>query len=359
MFRKLQEEEPVSWVPALNMWMVTRYADVKAILLDHARFSVRSKHSLVLRVLGEQMLSQDGKPHDLAKQAFQHRFRPNAVRSEAEALIMRETQYLLDTLEGPVDLRRSFAARLPIRVMLALFGMPAALESDFRQLYSAIEAALSNHRGDPAREQRGLSAVAALQELFAEHAGFDESETSLGDDACSRNLTLIFFGGISTVEALLLNAVWALLDTPQHMKRARNEPGLLPQLLHETMRWSGPVQSASRHCLTDVEIAGVVIAEGDTVACMLGAANRDKDAFADPDHFDPDRANLRSHLGFAAGAHFCLGSHLAMLQVQIAIGQLLAHFPRIESEEAVLPALSGHEFRQPAIMPVILSRHVP
>ncbi|MFN5820213.1 MAG: hypothetical protein ACK44Y_07245, partial [Novosphingobium sp.] len=152
MFRKLQEEEPVSWVPALNMWMVTRYADVKAILLDHARFSVRSKHSLVLRVLGEQMLSQDGKPHDLAKQAFQHRFRPNAVRSEAEALIMRETQYLLDTLEGPVDLRRSFAARLPIRVMLALFGMPAALESDFRQLYSAIEAALSNHRGDPARE---------------------------------------------------------------------------------------------------------------------------------------------------------------------------------------------------------------
>jgi cytochrome P450 len=113
------------------------------------------------------------------------------------------------------------------------------------------------------------------------------------------------------------------------------------------MRWLSPVQSATRHVTEPFEWRGIQFSSHDTVNCMLGAANRDPSIFADPDRFDLHRANSRRHLGFATGAHACLGSHLAKAEVAIGLGTLLSRLHNVRLERSLTAPPSGYEFRQP------------
>ena len=169
----------------------------------------------------------------------------------------------------------------------------------------------------------------------------------LDHDEIKRNLSIVFFGGISTVEALVLNSLWAMFEHAGVLERAQGDLALLPQVIEETMRWLSPVQSATRHVTEAFEWQGIQFCPHDTVNCMLGAANRDPAVFADPDRFDLDRANSRRHLGFASGAHACLGSHLAKTEVRIGLETLLSRLPNIRLERSLTDPPSGYEFRQP------------
>ena len=174
----------------------------------------------------------------------------------------------------------------------------------------------------------------------------------LAADEIKRNLSIILFGGISTVEALILNGLWALFEHPAVLNRLRCDPALLPQVVDEAIRWLSPVQSATRHVVGDCEFAGVHLEAGATVNCMIGAANRDPTVFPDPDRFDIDRPNLRRHLGFATGPHSCVGFNLAKAEARIAIEELLSRLPpftRIGSESG---PVMGYEFRQPAALTI-------
>lgn len=168
----------------------------------------------------------------------------------------------------------------------------------------------------------------------------------LSDDEIKRNLSIVFFGGISTVEALLLNTLWAQFEHPEVLRRVQSDFASLPRLIEETMRWLSPVQSATRHVVTPFEWQGIEFASHDTVNCMLGAANRDPSVFADPDRFDLDRANSRRHLGFATGTHACLGSHLAKAEARIALEVLLGRLRNLRLERSQTDPPSGYEFRQ-------------
>jgi cytochrome P450 len=169
---------------------------------------------------------------------------------------------------------------------------------------------------------------------------------SQSDEEIRRNLSIICFGGISTVEALILNAMWALFEHPEVLRRVREDYALLPSVLEETMRWMSPVQSATRHVKEDMQWRGVTLRKNDVLNCMLGAANRDPHIFDDPDIFNIDRDNLRRHLGFAAGSHACLGFHLAKLEAGIAIEQLLRRLPSLTLDRDASAPPSGYEFRQ-------------
>jgi cytochrome P450 len=130
------------------------------------------------------------------------------------------------------------------------------------------------------------------------------------------------------------------------LQRVQSDLALLPQLIEETMRWLSPVQSATRHVIAPFEWQGIEFVSHDTVNCMLGAANRDPSIFTDPDRFDLDRANSRRHLGFATGAHACLGSHLAKAEVRIGLEALLRRLRSIRLERSLTEPPSGYEFRQ-------------
>lgn len=363
-FARLREREPISWIPALNMWYVVGYEDVRTALLDPTRMTTVSAQSTIVDTFGSHVLTTEGATHDRYRQALRHPFAPGLIRSHLEPAIAATANALVDEFEkrGQVDLRSVFASRLPIQVILLVCGLPAEAECHMRRWYDSFEAALANFIGDDnirTAARRGVAEFHALvdtairtvteaddQSLLARLVRAPEAER-LDHDEIKRNLSILFFGGISTVEALLLNCLWAMFEHPNVLDRTQRDHALLPQVIEETMRWLSPVQSATRHVTEAFEWRGIQFSAHDTVNCMLGAANRDPAVFADPDRFDPDRVNNRRHLGFATGAHACLGSHLAKAEVRIGLETLLSRLPNLRLERSLTEAPSGYEFRQP------------
>jgi cytochrome P450 len=368
-FARLRDREPISWLPALNMWYVTRYEDVRAIILDTERFTTVSEHSLLLDTFGTHLLTTEGVLHDRYRLAVQPHFSTSFVRSHFEEPIRIAAAELIKSFRsaGRIELRAAFARRLPIQAILIACGLPVNSELRIRQWYDSFEAALANFTLDSIVRLRAQRDVAALHELLQLEmraavgpveasllAGLINAPTAqrLTDDEIKRNLSIILFGGISTVEALILNTLWALFEHPAVFRRLRADSTLLPQVLDETIRWLSPVQSATRHVVRDCEFAGVGLEAGATVNCMLGAANRDPRAFPRPDNFDIERTNLRRHLGFATGPHSCVGFNLAKSEARIAIEELLTLLPQFTLVGSESGPLRGYEFRQPAALTI-------
>lgn len=363
-FARLRERESISWVPALNMWYVVGYDDVRAALLDTTRMTTVSAQSTIFDTFGAQILTTEGAAHDRYRQATRHPFAPGFIRSHLEAAIRVAATALVEDFEqhGQADLRAAFASRLPIQVILLVCGLPASAEPQMRRWYDSFEAALANFTGDANIREAARRSVGEFHTLL--DAAIDSVKEAdersllaclvrapvserLSNDEIKRNLSIIFFGGISTVEALLLNSLWALFEHAGALERVQRELTLLPQVIEETMRWLSPVQSATRHVAEAFEWHGIQFSPDDTVNCMLGAANRDPSVFTDPDRFDLDRTNSRRHLGFATGTHACLGSHLAKAEVRIGLEALLGRLHNVRLERSLTKAPTGYEFRQP------------
>jgi cytochrome P450 len=369
-FARLAAQEPISWIRALNMWYVVGYENVRVALAD-PRLTTVSERSTIYDTFGEHMLTTEGDAHDRYRRAAQQFFTPSYIRSQLEPTIRAHTERLVDDFErqGRVELRSAFAARLPVQVMLTLCGLPAAEEPRLRGWYDNFEAALANFSGDQAVRDAARRSVAEFHALLDSEirspsgaqrssllAHLIDAPDRLDDEAIKRNLSIIFFGGISTVEALLLNCLWALFETPGAIDRVKRDSGQTPQAIEETMRWLSPVQSATRHVTKRFEWQHVEFEPHDTVNCMLGAANRDPAVFAGPDRFDLDRPNSRRHLGFATGTHSCLGSQLAKAEARIGLQTLLARLPGLRLERTLSQAPSGYEFRQPRRLTVSWER---
>jgi cytochrome P450 len=322
----------VAWIEPLGMWWVTGHADVRAILGDPEHFAVGTDASLVRDIFGENMLTLDGKRHARLREQYHVMFAPAEVKRSLTPKIEAIANRLIDGFVGleQVDLRPSYAARLPVLTMLALFGLDEGVESDVRRWYDAFGAALANFSGDPEVQAKGAAAAAEFRAYFG------------GGEEAASNALLIFFGGISTVEGLILNTLYAAATHgcplgPHNVDRA----------IEETMRWLSPVQSATRH----VVHARGPFEVGETVNCMIAAANRDPAVFSRPGQWDLTRSSGASHLGFASGPHFCLGNHLARLEARIAI---LCLHERLDSAR-LNPTFAGEagcriqgsEFRHP------------
>lgn len=371
-YARLREHEPVSWIDELGMYFVTSADLVRAVLLDDRRFTTSSPHSLIQDTFGANMLTTDGAPHVRYRRPFRSAFMPPNIRTVLEPSIGRAVDGLVEGFGagGEAELRAQFASRLPVQTILLAFGLPIADEPLLRNWYDAFERALSNFARDPAASARGHAATAEFDAYLDRamdrcRANKDElsllgslvhasGEGSLDDDGIKRNLAIIFFGGISTVEALILNASWALAHHQDVLQRVIADATLIPGVLDETMRWLSPVQSATRHVVHDTELGGVMLHAGDTVNCMIAAANHDPLLFPEPGRFDIGRPNLAQHLGFATGPHLCLGFRLAKAEARIALQKLLVVAPGLEIVRARTSAPEGHEFRQPRRLTIAL-----
>jgi cytochrome P450 len=368
-YSRLQAEEPITWIEALGMWYVLRYEDVRSIVMDVENFTTGGEHSLIFDTFGAHMLTTEGALHDRYRRSVQRAFNPGFIKKHFEAPVDRLAGDLVRELlpQGESELRTTFASRLPVQAILALFGMPVEDEPLMRRWYSSFEKALANFTWDEQVRAAARNSVAEFHDylgdairnarssaddsLLAELVNAPDSER-LEDDEIKANLSIIFFGGISTVEALILNSMWALFAHPKVLDRARSEPGILPKVIEEAIRWRSPVQSATRHVVRDTTYKGICFAKGDAVNCMLGAANRDPAMFADPDRFDIERANAARHLGFATGPHACLGFQLAKMEGRLAVRQLLSQLPELHLVQEKTSAPQGYEFHQPRSMHV-------
>jgi len=365
-YAELRSREPISWIKELGMWYVTRYEDVRAILMDDGRFTTASEKSLIFDTFGAQMLTSEGAEHDRYRRPVQPYFAAGHIRKNFEAAIETSARTLVrDFGAGEVvEMRSAFAARLPVLTILRVFGMPLEAETHFRKWYDSFEAALANFTGSGEIRHAARANVEQCHQYLAQtlrefaSKGEDSllgalvnapADVRLSDDEIRRNLLIIFFGGISTVEAVILNSLWALLTHRSTLARVRANPALAAKVIEETLRWRSPVQSATRHVLGTTVYRGIEFAAGDTVNCMLGAANRDEALFSEPDRFDIDRPNAQRHLSFATGTHSCLGFNLAKAEARIALQVLLSEFDGLELTQDS-PAPEGYEFHQPRSM---------
>ena len=364
-YRRLRESEPISWVRELNMYYVVRYDLVDRILKDPKRFTVGTERSTLFDTFGTHLLTVEDPLHARYRSSFAPTFLPGILRDTLEAQIRSHTTGLIAefTGAGEVELRSAFAARLPILTMLSLLGLPLEHEPSLRRWYDSFERALANFQWDAEIRTAARDNVERFRRLIRERVehfrrhpepqsllstlAHAPPEARLDEEAIERNALIILFGGISTVEALILNALYALSMNPGSLARVRADPSILRAVLDETIRWAGPVQSATRHVAHDTQVAGIPLYAGETVNCMIAAANRDPKIFADPDRFDIDRPGLRKHLGFAIGPHHCLGSSLAKLEGRIALEELLSRLPGCRIADTAAAKPHGSEFRQP------------
>lgn len=367
---RMRASERLSWVEELGMWFVTNYDDAQAILRDNQNFIVGTDQSLIYDTFGAHMLTTEGELQERHRRQFRGAFAPARIRAAMTADVRGIVDRLISGFQanGEVELRSAFASRLPILSILHLFGFPASAEPQLRLWYDSFEAALANFEWSESVRDTARTNVVAFHALIQEQIDkvrtcpgedllsavvLDGGENQLDDEEIKRNASIIFFGGISTVEALIMNAVYGLCTHPQMLDRVREDRSLIAGVIDETMRWLAPVQSATRHVAHPIHFAGVDLAPGDIVNCMIGAANRDPAVFPDPDQFSLDRPNSKRHLGFAVGPHFCLGSHLARLEAETALEALLSNCPRLRLRDEAAVEVRGYEFRQPKALQLV------
>lgn len=261
---------------------------------------------------------------------------------------------LAGRLRGEVDLVTAYAEPLPVAVIAELLGVPEADRPLLRPWSAAIVAMYEYGRDqrvrDAAEEAAGeftdyLRALAARRRrqpgddvVSSLVAARDADGSALTEDELVVTCILLLNAGHEASVNVIANGMLALLRHPDQLRLLRSRPDLVPGAVEELIRYDPPLHLFERTATADAEIAGVPVRAGQKVAALLGAANRDPAAFADPDALDVTRTD-NPHLGFGAGIHFCVGAPLARMELQVSLGTLLRRFPRME--------LAGDAVRRP------------
>jgi cytochrome P450 len=351
-------EVPVEGWDGPGVWLLTRYRDVDAVLKDH-RFSARRIAAPLIRdnldrmpafirqsAIGMQsMLVMDPPDHTRIRKLVNKAFTPRRIaglRGRIEELVREE----LDAVAGQheFELIAALAEPLPAIVIGELLGVPAEDRVQFKQwstqLIQALGAATLEER-QRMGESAGESLLAYLGGVIAERRReprddlisamlqAQEESDALSDGELLATSNLILIAGHETTTNLIGNGMLALLREPEQLGLLRADASLVPSAVEELLRFDGPVQATIRVATEDVAFGDQGIPAGSLVMVNIGAANRDPEVFADPDRLDIGR-DPNPHLGFGFGAHFCMGAPLARLEAQIAIGELVRRFPKLE-----------------------------
>ncbi|MDU0288236.1 cytochrome P450 [Saccharothrix longispora] len=266
-------------------------------------------------------------------------FTPRGLRAQA-ATVERVVHAHLDEVaaRGTFDLVGDFAARVPIQVITELLGVPNADHASFARWGSALVNAIDGVRD--MGEMRALhTALREFDAFLDDLIAFRRREP--GDDAVSALVSredlsredlvattgLLLVAGFETTVNLIGNAVLAVLGDPAVRERLVADPSHADAVVEETLRTDPPVQYTVRVPTESTVIAGTRVPAGTPVMLLLAGANRDPAVFADPHRFDPDRADVREHLAFSSGIHYCLGAGLARMEAAAALRGLFTRFP--------------------------------
>ncbi|MHB8511825.1 MAG: cytochrome P450 [Actinomycetota bacterium] len=341
-----------------------RYQDVAGALRDPQLFSSSVYEQAMAPVMGTTILAMDGNEHHLYRSLIAGAFRRKALESWEQTLIESTVQTLIDRFseKGEADLVQEFTFQFPIRVISGILGVPPGDEALFMRLSIELISWAVNW-------ERGKAASNALREYFtgiiAQRRASPKDDLisalvsaeidghKLDDEHIFGFINLLMPAGAETTYRLIGSLLFALLSAPSLLERVRSDRSLIPKAIEECLRWESPVQFVARRVMSDTEISDTPIAEGSTITCVLGSANRDETVFEDPDRFDLDRSGPPPHLAFAEGPHRCLGEHLARMETTVALNALLDRLPNLKLDPGDRdPHVHGLAFRSPNCLPV-------
>lgn len=371
---ELQEREPVSQVRLPyggDAWLVTRHADVKTVLGD-PRFSRAATLELgadlprtfPLHRADANILTMDPPDHTRLRKLVAKGFtarRTELLRARAQEIV----DDLLDAMEEqgpPADVVEALALPLPITIICEMLGVPVADRDRFR---AWSDAAMSITAFTP---EEVLAAAQSLREYIA--GLVEDKRANPGDDVLTDLVTahdgggsltateVVTFGvtllaaGHETTANQIANFTHTLLANPDKMAELRADPALVPKAVEELLRFTPLGGSAGfpRIATEDVELSGVTVPKGAAVFVDIPSGNRDPEVFERPHELDFHRS-ANPHVAFGHGVHHCVGAQLARVELQVAVGTLLARFPGLEpAGEAVFKR--GRLVRGPQSLPV-------
>ncbi|MFB6888365.1 cytochrome P450 [Kitasatospora sp. NPDC056327] len=337
-------------------WLVTRYEDVRTVLAD-PRFSLAAamgedqpRMRPVSRT-GAGLFSTEPPEHTRLRALVAKEFSARRV----ERLRERAAELADELIDGilargaPADLVEDFAIPMPTTIICEVLGIPA---EDHRMLWEWAETVLSAVTPGEVLAVEGqafIDHMAGVLELRGREPGEDLLSTLVRacreqrligeEELLSIACDLLIAGFVSTTNQIG-NFFHHLLADPEEAARLRAEPELIPKAVEELMRYVPLLTGFSlpRYATADVELGGVVVRAGEAVMIATAAANRDPEVFDEPERLVLDRP-ANPHLGFGHGVHYCIGAHLARLELQVAVERVLTRLPGLR------PAVPPHELR--------------
>jgi len=358
-YRRLRRDAPVYWYEPDRFWFLSKHADVFAVSKDPALFcsgrgfrihdELRTGRGI--EGIPPSILGMDPPDHTRYRGLVNRFFTPRSV-SRLEQRIREITRESLDRVETGkvVDFVQLVSVPLPVLVIAELLGVPLEDQQQFKDWSDDLIAA---NDGD-------LQAMGRVGELFAYMiAQALERRRSPREDLLSVVATgepngrlldepelgifavaLLGAGNETTRNAISGGAI-ALMEHPDQRAALAEDPSLIANAVEEMVRWVSPIKSFARTATRDTEIRGRKISKGDFVVLSYASANRDEEIHgATAEEFDVRRTAATPHLGFGVGQHFCLGAHLARLEIKTLFEELLTRFPHFEPAGKVEPVRS-------------------
>jgi cytochrome P450 len=348
-FRRLRDEAPLYYNAQHDFFALSRFADVNKALVDHETFS--SARGAIVELIKANIeippgtvIFEDPPIHDIHRKLLARMFTPRKVNA-LEPKIREFCSQALDPLvgSGRFDFVADLGAVMPMQVISALLGIP---EDDQEMIRDHANAQLRTEAGKPMKhEEGGAMGLGDVFEAYidwrADHPSDDIMTELLNaefvdETGTTRNLSrqelltylnVVSGAGNETTTRLIGWAGKVLAEHPEQRRELVDDPSLIPQAIEELLRFEPPAPHVARYVTRDVEIHDQTVPQGSVMMMLIGAAVRDHRQFPpDGDVFDIHR-EVRQHLAFSVGTHYCLGSALARLEGRVALEEILKRFP--------------------------------
>jgi cytochrome P450 len=366
-WRRMRAEDPVHLTRGrirTPFWSVTRHEDALTVFRNPAVFSSQRVSPLLpVDTFAEEHEHEreDGKGailvmtdppfHTALRKSYNAWFLPRAVAKWEEPARRLAREIIGEVApRGRCDLVSDIAARFPLTIICLMMAVPRgdwssllrwsnmAIASDepeyqigtseetrregFLRIATYCHRTALERRGQPARDLLGAMGNAEV------------GGRKWNDREIAFNGVLTVLGGIDTTRNTTAGAMLELIRHPQEMARLRGNPALMRTAVEEALRWTSPIAHVRREATRDFELRGCRIRKGDWVVVWIASANRDEEVFPDPDRFDVGRTP-NEHLAFLYGEHYCLGAHLARLELRVILSELINLLPDMELDGEV------------------------
>ena len=351
MYERLRSKDPVHRSRIANGWVLTRYEDVKTVLTDIERFSNDDRKAIRGPLLSGGRVSEtpsivgvDPPEHTRLRRLVGRAFTPDGVKRR-RPMIQGIAKALADRIDEsrPFDIVPLYTKPLPMMVMAEIMGVheydverltewvedvemllvPGAATKPIGRLRKSRDDLMTYLEGI-AEERRSAPGDDLISDLVAA-----EDRGEIGNDELRVMMVFLLGAGTVTTTALLGNALFHLLSEGFGLERLRKEPGALPRVVEELIRFDTPVQFNRRIALQDVKLGEKNIRKGDHLILVQGGAARDPGVFPQPDRFNAGRTPV-DHLAFGRGIHYCLGATLARTELEVALLTLMRKFDELE-----------------------------
>ena len=369
-YAALREHAPVYRSDEFDFWALSRHDDVLGAFRNVDAFSNANGVSLDPAAYGPDahrvmsFLAMDPPRHTRLRTLIGKAFTVRRVATMEEDIRALAVEHIEPALErGEFDFVADFAGKLPMDVISELVGVPRPDRAELRRLADLVVHRDEGHFDVPeAGMLAALDLVTYYQGMVGERrrAPRDDLTSALmaadldGDRLTDEELVAFLFlmvvAGNETTTKLLSNAWYWGWRNPDELAKPFADPDRIPDWVEETVRYDGSSQMVVRTTRQPVEVRGVEIPAGERVLLLIGSANRDPDAFPEPDRYDLDRDTTKL-VSFGSGRHFCMGAPLARLEARVGLQELVARVASYDIDEAAAARVHSINVRGFATLP--------